>query len=41
MAGQLARRYRRELAVRVIEQGHGDDPELGGGLAEFPGTRLA
>jgi len=41
MAGQLARRYRREMAVGVIKQGHGDDPELGGGLAEFPGARPA
>jgi len=24
--------------VGVIEAGHGDDPELGGGLAEFPGA---
>ena len=31
----------REMAVGVIEQGHCDDPELGGGLAEFPGTRPA
>ena len=41
MAGQLTRRYRREMPVGVIEQGNRDDPELGGGLAEFPGTRPA